>query len=169
MGPLEAAVITTQFADLSDAVPGQDLWQASYSLGGPGLNAGQGFTLYYAHDRYRDLTSVAPPSHPGWDLLVVQPDPGLPDAGFFDGLALVDSPSLAPPFVLTFVWLGGGAGPEQQPFELYDLTGGFSIIDSGTTIPVPEPEAGALLIALAGCGGLLFRRARAQQTGPVAL
>ncbi|MBE7500733.1 MAG: hypothetical protein HS113_10590 [Verrucomicrobiales bacterium] len=151
-----AAVLATQFTDLTDTVPGMDRWEARYALSAVSFAAGQGFTLYFAHDHYRDLALVTPPDHPGWDLLVVQPDVGLPDAGFFDGLALVDNPPLVPPFVVTFVWLGGGTGgPGQHPFELYDTTGGFRIIGEGTTVPIPEPGGMALVLGgvlLAGAG-----------------
>lgn len=153
-----AAVITTEWTDLADPVAGEDLWRASYAVSDVSFSTGQGFTLYFAHDQYRDLASVTPPDHPGWDLLVVQPDLGLPDAGFFDGLALVDSPSLAAPFGVTFVWFGGPNGPGQQPFELYDTSGGFSVIGGGTTSPIPEPATGVLFLGGTCLAAAILRR-----------
>lgn len=160
VGAAEAAIITTQFADLPDTVPGQDLWQGSYSVSGMSFAAGQGFTVYYEYDKYRDLASVVPPDHPGWDLLVIQPDLGLPDDGFFDGLALVANPSLTDPFVVSFVWLGGPIGPGQQPFEIYDTSGGFNVIGAGTTTPIPEPSEGVLVLGLVSLAGAIVRRFR---------
>jgi hypothetical protein len=159
-GVAQAAVVTADFTNLPDAILGQDLWEAAYSFSGMSFAAGQGFTLYYAHDSYRNLTSIIPPNHPGWDLLVVQPDPGVLADGFFDGLAVVNNPPLADPFLVTFVWLGGRAGPGQQPYETYDTSGGFRITGNGMTVPVPEPPQTAMALGLAlAAGALLFRRA----------
>lgn len=144
----QAAVLQTWFTDLPDVVLGEDLWRGTYRLSDANLAADEGFTLYFDHAVFRSLAGPLPPLNAGWDLLLIQPDLGLPDDGFLDGLALVDGPELAQPFVVDFVWLGGGLPDRSQPFELYDLRGGFAVTESGTSVVVPEPAAWGMGVAL---------------------
>lgn len=157
IGSAVSAVLTSQLHDLPDAVSGEDLWQVSFTFGGGPFSADQGFTVYFDYATHRNLSAPLAPINAGWDLLVVQPDAGLPDDGFLDGLALTDNPSLVLPFTLTFVWLGSGQ-PASQRFELYDLEGGFSVIESGTTIVVPETQGLQLAASLGLLAWLCSRR-----------
>jgi hypothetical protein len=154
----QAAVIQTWFTDLPDAVVGEDLWRGTYQLSEADFAAGEGFTLYFDHAVFRALSGPLPPLNSGWDLLLIQTDAGLPDDGFLDGLALTDGPELAHPFLIDFIWLGGGLPDRAQPFELYDLRGGFAVTESGTSVVVPEPATWSLGIGFGLAAWALRRR-----------
>jgi hypothetical protein len=121
-------------------------------------------TIWFDLGQYSNLTSASSPS--GWDPLAVQPDPLLPDDGFFDVLAL--GSGVAPGqslggFSVLFDWLGTGV-PGAQLFEVIDPET-FLATDSGSTRPrvvtppvtsVPEPGT----LGLLGCGLLALAFAR---------
>lgn len=120
------------------------------------------FTILFDRGSYADLAVVSSP--PGWDALVVQPDPGLPDDGFFDALAL--GSGLGPGgtvagFAVTARFLGTGA-PGPQPFRIVDPVS-FATLGNGFTTAVPAPPAGLLAATgvLAGVSRRWRRRAAA--------
>ena len=139
----QAITITYTVTDLADVVVGEDLWQSSYTLSGFVFQANQGFSIYSAHNLYKNLSAAS--VHPDWDRLVIQPDTGISADGFYDNLALVNGASLSAPFILDFVWLGMGT-PGAQVFDIYDLNGGFQKIESGTTQSAAVPESGGWLL-----------------------
>jgi hypothetical protein len=162
LGAAEAASIHFEVTDLPDVNPGEDLWRYAYSLdpAGTPFSAGvTGFAITFDETLYTALAAVT--ASLDWDILVLQPDLGIPDPGLYDGLALVDSPDLSTPFEVDFVWLGSGT-PGSQPFEIYELEtpiyGTPVTIESGVTVPVPEPALAAL--ALAAVLGLAVTGAR---------
>ena len=151
----EALSIKFESVDLADVTPGEDLRQFRYhvsgDVNGSPLQADQGFTIGFAQALYRALQDPPPPVNADWDVLVLQPDPGIPDDGVYDALALIDDPSLADPFVVSFVWLGAGA-PGAQPFAVnqFDVAANLvSVLQVGVTEPlgqaVPEPVTSAWL------------------------
>ena len=146
--------------NLADVVLGEDLWEYSFFLSGFNFQTNQGFSVFLDHTRYAKLAHPNQSSlDPLWDLLVVQPDLSLAADGFLDALAKGNSPSLAIPFRLQFVWLGGTEIPGDVPFYTYDLNGpNFQILAGGMTSLAPEPQVWAFL----GLGGLawLVRRKR---------
>jgi hypothetical protein len=147
--PAGAVTIFFEVTDLPDALPGEDLYRYEYSLSDFPFPAGYGFSIFFDHVLYTSLESPPPPVGPDWDILSIQPDPGLPDDGLFDTLALVDAPTLTG-FMIEFVWLGAGV-PGNQSFVIYDSA--FAAIESGRTttrtVAVPEPPAlGLLLLSL---------------------
>ena len=94
---------------------------------------------------------------------MIQPDPGLPAAGFVDGLALDSANALSvgknqSGFVVNFTYLAPTT-PGSLPFDVLDAN--FQLIASGgstasvVTSSIPEPSA-VLLWSLAI--GLLFTR-----------
>jgi hypothetical protein len=145
--PARAVTIFFEVTDLPDALPGEDLYRYEYSLSDFLFPAGYGFSILFDHALYTSLESPPPTVGPDWDILSIQPDPGLPDDGLFDALALVDAPPTLSGFAIEFVWLGTGI-PGSQPFQIYDSA--FETIESGQTqirtVAVPEPRALGLLV-----------------------
>lgn len=113
------------------------------------------FSIYFELGLYENLAIDGTPD--GWDPLVFQPDPLLPDDGLYDAFAL-SALGIAPGealggFSVIFDWLGSDA-PGSQIFEIIDSET-FLAIDEGTTIlrdeggpgvPVPEPASSGLLM-----------------------
>jgi hypothetical protein len=151
----QASFITVHYraTDLTDVVPGQDLWQYEYFVTGHVFAENQSFSVDFDYTLYTNLHDEST-TNPGWDLLVLQPDIGLSADGVFDALALTNNAALWDVFIVRFVWLGGpGTGPGPQPFALneWDANGNFiRVITTGTT--VPEPAMALLLLATIGAG-----------------
>lgn len=139
-----ALQISFETRDLPDVIAGEDLRELRLSLDDFDLGTGFGVSVLFSPALYSDLAAAAP--DPDWDLLLLQPDPLLPDFGRYDIQAQVDDPSVAAPFVLSFVWLGSGE-PGANPFEVYDPA--FATIETGATTSVPEPATGLLLLGVA--------------------
>jgi len=154
-----ASTITFTASDLTDTTPGKDLWQYSYVVSDHVFAADTGFTIYFDYRFFEDL--VAGPSPAGWDLLVAQPNPALPDDGFFDALASSNPASLSDPFLVSFVWSGTGA-PASQRFEVYTLPvqGGIDIVEEGRTTSSVIPEPGTIFLLGVGVLGLVAAKRR---------
>ena len=135
-----ALSINANLINLADSIAGQDLWNASFTLSSGVFQASEGFTIYFNSVDYANISTPLLPIPAGWDVLSIQPDPLLSAPGFVDGLALVNTPTLAQPFSVDFVWRGAGE-PGPQPFETYSLVGGFRTTGSGQTVTV-VPEIG---------------------------
>ena len=152
--PAQAAMIHYQAVDLPDAIVDEDLWQYRYTVSDHSFDSNTGFTLYFDATLYSNLQNPPPAVNTDWDLLVTQPEPLLFDEpGIYDALALIDRPSLAGSFSLTFVWLGSGM-PGSQAFELYDAA--FNSIVSGSTVHQPSPIPAPPALWLFGVGLFLF-------------
>ncbi len=149
-GNAQTFTIQTTFANLPDG-GGGDLWQASYVVGGGNFDTNFGFSIAFGPGLFQDLASPPPPVNPDWDVLSLQPDPALPANGLYDALALNNGASLANPFTITFVWLGGPtATPGSQTFTINQFDAGGNlvrIVQSGVTNVIPEPGAGWLVLA----------------------
>lgn len=135
-----ATTITYAATDTPTAGP-LDVWRYDFFVSGRSFLAGEGFSILFDASRYGVLNDPIPVNE-GWDPIVIQPDPLLPDPGRYDAQAKIDGPSLADPFSLFFVWLGPGV-PGSQPFEIYGAS--FQTLETGDTVPVPEPGTAALL------------------------
>ncbi len=153
----QAMVINYTAVDLPDITPGEDLWRYEYQVSGGSFAGGEGFTIFFAPSLYGMVESTPPPVNAGWDILTLQPSTTLPAAGMYDAMAVFNGPSLADPFKVGFTWLGAGK-PAAQSFERYDA--GFTTIDRGTTIPVPEPGRLSLTLVALGVLGLGARLRR---------
>jgi hypothetical protein len=167
-----AGEITYKATDLSNVVPGEDLWQYEYRVNAFSFGVNQGFTIFFKVGDFQDLQSPPPPVNADWDVTTIQPDPLLPDDGFYDGLSLSASgASLADPFVLDFVWKGSGI-PASQPYDIYDLGPPFAVLTSGFTVPataVPEPPNGCdivFMLAVTSVGGIYRARSRRSTVCP---
>lgn len=145
--PAAALEIGFEVTSLEMAGPsGGELWRYDYRVDAFPHPAGFGFSIFF------DVASTgaiqAPPAvNADWDVLVLQADPGLPDDGLYDALALASEPSVADVFSVVFEWLGPGE-PGSQPFVVYDSNMDFATVAEGVTAPVPEP--GTLSLALLG-------------------
>ena len=147
-----------QAIDLTDTTPGQDLWRYQYVLNGFTFQTGQGFSVFFDSQLYTDLHNPQPSLSPIWNVIAVQPDVILHQPGYFDGQALVNSPSLTDIFQVDFVWLGQGS-PGLQNFSIYDVN--FSTLSAGST-SVPEPQVLTFLSLGVLClraGKLCFKKA----------
>ncbi len=162
--PALPATIQYQAVDIN---PAQNLWQYDYFVSGTTFTVNQSFTIFFDYHTFSNLQNPQPAASSDWNAIVLQPDLNLPDNGAYDGLALVNDPSLAATFQVQFKWLGSGM-PGSQPFTInqFDSAGNLiAVLETGNTVPftppstVPEPRAGLLFIA--GIGALLlWRRAR---------
>ena len=161
--PARAAVIGFEAIDELNLAPGEDLWSYRFFVSGLTVDAGQGFSLYFAPALYRSLQSPPPSVNADWDLAVFPVDSPPGAQGIYDALALVDGASLLDAFTVRFVWLGGGA-PGSQPFTInaFDSTGGITFVERGETTPLgtPVPEPTAWLLLAFGAGAYASRRRR---------
>jgi len=154
-----ATLITHEFTNL-----GGNTWQAEYVVSNDTLAVAiEDVTIWYDLGVYENIVAVAAP--PGWDPLAVQPDPLLPDDGFYDALAL--AAPLSPGaslggFVVQFDLVGATA-PDSQFYEVFwngffDSDSGFTVPAQTTPGPVAMPEPGSLWLAALGTLGLARRR-----------
>jgi hypothetical protein len=168
--PAQGAVIGYEAIDLTDLLPGEDLWQYRYFVDEATFAANQGFSVYFDVGLYSSLQSAL--VSPDWDVLTVQPDSALPDGGLYDALALVPDASIADPFVVSFVWLGGAGAPGPQRWTLnqWDDAGiGFvGYLGAGQTAaftePAPVPEPSTLLLVSTASAGLMLKMRRRRQS-----
>lgn len=133
------ASITATYRNIADVVAGVDRWEVEYLVSGHAFGAGEGFTVYFDFSGYSNLEVPPLPTHPGWDVLLVQPET-LPVGldGLHDGLAVVANPPVGDPFVVRFDWSGAGR-PGSQTFEIY-LSDPFSVLEEGQTSVVYAPS-----------------------------
>lgn len=145
---------------------GGTTWEYEYTITNDTLGFDiEEFTIWFDYTLFDNLAIGPGPA--GWDPLAIQPDPGLPDDGFFDSLALaggIASGATLGGFTVTVDYFGAGA-PGAQFFEIVDpLT--FATLDSGMTVqaqpPQPIPEPG--MIALLAAAALAFVAARRRRT-----
>ena len=124
-------------------------WRYDYTVSNTTLAVPiEEFTLFFSVGQYANLQSGF--TLPGWDVLVVQPDPAIPASGYLDALALaggiVPGATLTG-FSVTFDYLGAGS-PGAQPFSILDPVS-FIELEAGITQPaaVALPSTPWLLLA----------------------
>ncbi|MCR5881926.1 hypothetical protein LRS03_03240 [Rhizobacter sp. J219] len=161
-----AGVAQAAMVEYSATSLGGDVWRYDYRLvnDGPAL-AFDEFSVYFDAAGVTNLSVAASPA--GWSSLVVQPDPQLPDVGYFDALhlsGLVPAGSTLGGFSVLFT-AGQGFVPGAQRFELL-LSEPFTTVYSGMTeaavSAVPLPAPALLLLAGLGLGATLRRRRAAE-------
>ena len=151
---------TTVFYNVSN-ISG-NTWEYSYTISNDMLTVDiEEFTIFFDVGLYENLVAASPPA--GWDPLVIEPDPFIPDDGFYDALAL--SVGIAPDdslggFNVQFDYLGAGV-PGDQFFDIVDPVT-FMSLDSGFTQVVPVPAAiwlfGSGLVGILGVGAARHRK-----------
>jgi hypothetical protein len=142
-GPAAATRIAYLATDLPDPGP-EDLWQYEYFVSEESFGAGVGFSILFPVGDTAGLVPVATGADADWDVIVLQPEPLLASPGRYDAQARLDGASLLFSFVVRFLWSGEG-DPGSQTFEIYDPS--FAVVETGQTVPIPEPGT-ALLLAL---------------------
>jgi hypothetical protein len=149
-------------------------WIYTYTVTNSSIAAGiSEFRVFFPVGDFDDLEVVGSPA--GWDSIAIQPDPGIPDDGFFDSLLLDGAPigvgeSLGG-FAVRFSFFGSGT-PGNQRFEVLDpetfdvIASGESVMDTEPPVDVPEPgpawllTAGLMSLFLAVRNGPRRRRSR---------
>jgi len=114
------------------------------------------FTIFFPVGDYENISILSSPLD--WDGIEIQPDPGIPDDGFADWLALgapIAVDATLGGFVAAFTFLGSGM-PGDFLFDVIDPNT-FDILDSGTAVLASAPEVplpGAVWLFVAGLIGL---------------
>jgi hypothetical protein len=157
MSPARATVIEYELTSL-----GGDQWRYDYFVHNDTLGTSlDWFSLFFDLGDYEDLSGEIAPL--GWDPLIQQPDPGLPDDGIFDLFAStggIAAGATESGFSIVFRWLGG-ATPGSQRFDVIGLDPGAPL-ESGITVRRPGAavnEPRSLALALLGLG---LRRQRSR-------
>lgn len=143
-----ATMITFDATNLGGAA-----WRYDYSITNDTQAGGiDYFTISFDQALYSDLRGAAGPE--GWDILLLQPDPGIPADGVFDSLAL--GPGIAfgttlAGFSVTVDFLGSVL-PATLPFLVMNPftfepveEGVASLPASSPPAAVPEPSTQILL------------------------
>ena len=142
-------------------------WRYDYTLSNTTLSVPiEEFTLFFSAGLYANLRDAS--AVPGWDLLLVQPDPAIPASGYLDALALaggIAPGATAAGFSLTFDYLGAGS-PGAQPFSILDPVS-FIELEAGITQPTAMPLPATPWLLLAGVLAMACLRHR--QLGAAAL
>jgi len=154
-----ASAVTVQYA--LDHIGGNQ-FQYNYTVINSDFAHGiEEISIYFELGLYENLAVSSSPL--GWDSIVFQPDPLLPDDGIFDSISLAGQPDAIAlgeslyGFSVSFDWLGGEAMPGSQLFEVLDPYS-YETLASGSTSPVPLPGSLALL-----CSGVLAVASVAQR------
>lgn len=136
-------------------------WQYLYTVSNISLPVLiEEFSIYFDYGLYSNLSIAG--SLTGWDQIIWQPEPVLDDPGGYDALTLSSNSGIGigqsvTGFGVNFTWLDQDT-PGSQYYEIIDpLT--FATIDSGYTVPIPEP--GTCSLVLSGLMLLSRRNARA--------
>jgi len=150
-----AAAIQASYTSL-----GGNAWSAAFTVTNNGDAAPiSEFTVFFSEALFSNLSLGGSPST--WDSIVIQPDTGIPAAGYLDALALDSNDALGlgasqAGFEVSFDFLGQGA-PGALPFDIVDPNNNFAVLSSGRTTVVftdvgTVPEPGALSLALLALG-----------------
>ena len=149
-----AAVVSYTLTSLG----GSD-WSAEFSVTNDTLGAPiEEFTIFFPVGDYENISIAGSPSD--WDGLAIDPDPGIPDNGFADWLALGSPLGVGETlsgFVATFTYLGS-LEPGDFFFTVIDPVT-FATLESGVAaladVPTEIPLPGAMWLFVAGLFGLL--------------
>jgi hypothetical protein len=135
-------------------------WRYDYTVSNTTLAVPiEEFTVFFSVGTYANLQNVS--TAPGWDMLLVQPDPAIPASGYLDALALAGGivpGATATGFSVTFDYLGAGS-PGAQPFAILDPVS-FIELETGITQPAAIALPSTPWLLLAGVLALAYQRRR---------
>jgi hypothetical protein len=136
-----------------------DQWEYTYDVHNLGLVDGiDEFTIWFDYGLYDELAVSTPQTPPEWDQIVWQVEPVLEDPGGYDAFATnlnIAMGSNLSGFSVTFDWLGVG-DPGSQLYHIIDPDNYLVPIETGYTIPIPEPAT----LCLLSLGSLTLLRKR---------
>lgn len=163
--PSYADVISIQYqaTELSSSTGS---WQYAYEVKGFDFLSGDWFFIDFGNQLYANLQDQPPAPNADWFVLTIPPSPPL-WPGEYGASALIDAPSLAAPFTVTFTWLGGVQSlPGAQTFTVYDSA--FNVLATSGTSPLngsppsnSVPLPGTAWLCGVGLVGLLAHRKKA--------
>jgi hypothetical protein len=168
-GCATANTVTFTTTLVTPGAPGVAVWENDYTLSGFSFVQYEDFQLLFDPAVFQTLLNGAATPSSDWDLLLVQPDPGLPAAGVYDMMALANGPSFAGPFSVQYMLLGS-TPPASQVYQVLQLDSNGNVVgdslEIGTALApsgaVPEPSS-LQLYAIAGLGVVVLRAARCRR------
>jgi len=120
-------------------------WSTEFQVVGHTFNSNEFLAVIFPYAQYlNDITDTTPPD-PNWSSQIFEPDLvlGIPTDGEVDFIPSADGVT-APNFFLTYTYLAADPRPVPQDWQILDSTT-FATLDSGQTIPTPEPATALLL------------------------
>jgi hypothetical protein len=139
----QAATVTYDTALISG-----NTWKNTYSITNDTLGADiEEITIFFTVGLYENLIASTTPA--GWDPLVIDPDPFIPDDGFYDACAappgdfcftlsgIIPGATLSG-FSVIFDYLGAGT-PGSQSFDIVNPNT-FAVLESGATTSSTSPS-----------------------------
>lgn len=158
----QAAVVHSDYTHVSGST-----WMADIAVVNDGSPAQiTGFTIYFAETLFTNLLLSGSPAT--WDTLLIQPDTGLPAAGFLDSFAINDADAIGAGgslggFRVQFDYLGATV-PTALSFDINDRA--FNVVFSGTSQVTVVPEPGSLLLGSLALLGLAATTRRQRSPAP---
>jgi hypothetical protein len=165
-GCATANTVTFTTTLVTPGAPGVAIWENDYTLTGFSFVQYEDFQLLFDPAVFQQLLNgVAIPSS-DWDLLLVQPDPNIPDNGVYDMMALGNGPSFSGPFSVQYTLLGS-TPPTSQVYRVVQLDSNGNVVGDpletglalGPSGAVPEPSS-LQLYTIAVLGVVVLRAVR---------
>ncbi|MCK4998367.1 MAG: PEP-CTERM sorting domain-containing protein [Anaerohalosphaera sp.] len=137
-------------------------WVYNYTVTNLALDAGvEEFTIWFEHGNAASLQNTSDAaSDTDWDQITWQPNEALLSNGGFDALArnqpIMIGESVSG-FAVSFLW-DGSDEPGKQFYEVVNPDNPSDVLDSGFTVPIPEPTSLVLMFASSIC--LVYKKRR---------
>ena len=145
-----AETIVYEATDLTDLVPGEDLWKYTYTVSGYTFNSESLFGTYFDGALSSNLKDPTP-NNSAWKSLVLPGDDADPTS-IYSAFSLIDAPSLEDPFMVSFIWTGTGS-PGPQEYFVVDSAGIFAEGTTQSSVP-PVPVPSSVILMISGLIGI---------------